>query len=159
MKILSFDQSSTNSGYCLYDTDTSSIIISGAIDKRKIKNTDERVMEMGVAICKKIKELEPDFITIENVQKQSGVSTVILLARLQGFIIGWCYTHKIRVEIMEPAKWRAQLAFSQGPKVKRDELKHQAMDFVKAKFGMDDCSEDECEATCMAVAASKLWGE
>lgn len=159
MKILSFDQSSTNSGYCLYDTSTSTIITSGFIDKHKIKNTDERVMEMGVAICKKIKELEPDFITIEHIQNQSNTATVILLARLQGFIIGWCYTHKIRVEIMEPAKWRSQLSFKQGPKVKRDELKQQAMDYVKKHFGMDDCSEDQNEAICMSVAASKLWGE
>ena len=159
MKILSFDQSSTNSGYCLYDTTAKTIITSGAIDKHKIKNTDERVMEMGVAICKKIKELSPDFVTIEHIQNQSNTATVILLARLQGFIIGWCYTHKIRVEIMEPAKWRSQLSFKQGPKVKRDELKQQAVDYVQGYFGIDDCSVDECEAICMVVAASKLWGE
>ena len=157
MKILSFDQSSTNSGYCLYED--GNIITSGFIDKHKIKNSDERIMEMGVAICKKIKELEADFITIEHIQNQSNTATVILLARLQGFIIGWCYTHKIRVEIMEPAKWRSSLSFKQGPKVKREELKKQAMDYVIKHFGMTDCSEDQCEAICMAVAASKLWGE
>ena len=157
MKILSFDQSSTNSGYCLYED--GKIVTSGFIDKHKIKNSDERVMEMGVAICKKIKEVEPDFVTIENIQNQNSTATVILLARLQGFIIGWCYTHKIRTEILGPSQWRSELKFRQGPKVKRDELKQQAMDFVKEKFGMDDCSVDEAEAICMAVAAIKLWGE
>lgn len=157
MKILSFDQSSTISGYCLYEA--GKIITSGFIDKHKIKNSDERVMEMGVAICKKIKELEPDFVTIEHIQNQNSIKTVILLARLQGFIIGWCYTHKMRIEIMEPAKWRSELAFKQGPRVKREELKQQAMDYVKERFGVDDCPEDQSEAICMSVAASKLWGE
>ena len=61
-------------------------------------------------------------IIIENVQQQSGVSTVILLARLQGFILGFASAHNIPVEILGPSKWRSALGYKQGAGVKRKEL-------------------------------------
>jgi Holliday junction resolvasome RuvABC endonuclease subunit len=118
---------------------------------------------MGLAIYKKIAEVEPNVVIIEGVQQQSGVSTVILLARLHGMILGYCAAHKIRTEILLPSQWRAALKFKQGAKVKREELKKQSMDYVKKNFGLMDCTEDQSEAICIGAAASKLfddtWGE
>lgn len=146
MKILSFDQSSKLSGWSLFTDGQYSC--SGAIDKHKISDTDKRIGEMGVAICNKIEELQPDCVIIENVQAQSGVATVILLARLQGFILGWCYVHDIEVKIIGPSQWRSALNFKQGAGVKRKELKAQSIDYVKDKYGLD-VSEDESEAICI----------
>ena len=146
MKILSFDQSSKLSGWSLFEDNQYSC--SGVIDKHKISDTDKRIGEMGVAICKKIKELNPDCVIIENVQAQSGVSTVILLARLQGFILGWCYVHNIEVKIIGPSQWRSALHFKQGAGVKRKELKTQSIDYVKDKYGLS-LSEDEAESICI----------
>ena len=98
MKVLSFDQSSKKTGVCLFTN--GEYTSSGVIDKHKIADIDTRIGEMGVAICNKINEVRPDIVIIENVQKQSAVSTVIALARLQGFILGWCYVHDIRIEII-----------------------------------------------------------
>lgn len=146
MDILAFDQSSKLSGWSLFKDGKYSC--SGVIDKSKIKDSDMRIKEMGLAICKKIKELKPDCVVIENVQQQAGVSTVILLSRLQGFILGWCYAHGVRIEIIGPSQWRAQLSFKQGAGIKRHELKSQSIEYVKEKYGLD-VSEDEAESICI----------
>ena len=146
MKILAFDQSSKLSGWSLFEDDKYSC--SGVIDKSKIKDSDRRIGEMGLEICKKIQELKPDCVIIENVQQQAGVATVILLSRLQGFILGWCYAHNVRIEIIGPSQWRSTLSFRQGAGVKRKELKVQSIEYVKSNYGLD-VSEDEAESICI----------
>lgn len=151
MRIASFDQSTRCSGFAVFEN--GKYIESGVIDMRKSKlDTGERIGEMGIAICKKIKEIKPDCVIIEDVQAQSGVSTVILLSRLQGFILGWCYVHNIRTEIIKPSEWRSLLHFKQGAGVKRKELKEQGINYIKNKYGLD-LSEDECESICINDAA------
>ena len=146
MNIIAFDQSSKLSGWSLFEDDKYSC--SGVIDKSKIKDSDRRIGEMGLEICKKIQELKPDCVIIENVQQQAGVATVILLSRLQGFILGWCYAHNVRIEIIGPSQWRSTLSFRQGAGVKRKELKVQSIEYVKSNYGLD-VSEDEAESICI----------
>ena len=146
MKILAFDQSSKLSGWSLFEDDKYSC--SGVIDKSKIKDSDRRIGEMGLEICEKIQELKPDCVIIENVQQQAGVATVILLSRLQGFILGWCYAHNVRIEIIGPSQWRSTLSFRQGAGVKRKELKAQSIEYVKSNYRLD-VSEDEAESICI----------
>lgn len=161
MKILAFDQSSTRSGFSIFLD--GQYVESGVIDKHKITDPDKRISEMGLAIFKKIKETEPELVIIENIQNQSNTATVILLARLQGMVLGYCAAHKIRVEILGPSQWRSVLKFKQGAKVKREVLKQQAMDYVNKNFEIEGCTEDQSEAVCIGVAATKLfegeWGE
>lgn len=146
MKILAFDQSSKLSGWSLFEDNKYSC--SGVIDKSKIKDSDRRIGEMGLEICENIQELKPDCVIIENVQQQAGVATVILLSRLQGFILGWCYAHNVRIEIIGPSQWRSTLSFRQGAGVKRKELKAQSIEYVKSNYGLD-VSEDEAESICI----------
>ena len=153
MRILSWDQSSNLSGYCLFDKN---IIKSGVIDKHKIKDSSLRIAEMSKAICEKIDELKPDVVIIENIQNQNSTATVILLARLQGMILGYCYAQGIRTEILGPSKWRSKLKFKQGAGVKRNDLKQQAMDYVFNEFGFE-VDVDQSEAVCIAVAADKTY--
>lgn len=150
MKLLAWDQSSKKSGYCLIED--GKYVQSGIIDKSEIADIDTRIGEMGIAICQQIKELHPDIVIIEDVQNQSSISTVVSLARLQGFILGWCYVKHIRTEIIRPSEWRKVLKFKQGAGVKRQELKKQSMDYIKTKYNMD-LPEDEGEAVCIGDAS------
>ena len=150
VKLLAWDQSSKKSGWSLLED--GKYIESGIIDKHKIVDIDTRIGEMGIAICQQIKELEPDLVVIENIQNQSSISTVVSLARLQGFILGWCYVKHIKTEIIGPSEWRKILEFKQGPGVKRQELKEQSINYVKEKYKID-LSEDEAESLCISNAA------
>lgn len=156
MRILSFDQSSNLSGYCLFD---GKLVTSGVIDKHKIKDSDVRIAEMSKEICAKINELQPELVIIEGIQSQGSVATVILLARLQGMILGYCYANGIRTEILGPSRWRSKLHFKQGAGVKRDALKQQAMDYIAAELLIADIDVDEAEAICIAVAADKMFDD
>lgn len=150
MKLLAWDQSSKKSGWCLFED--GKYVKSGIIDKSKIVDIDTRIGEMGIAICQQTKELQPDIVVIEDIQNQSSISTVVYLARLQGFILGWCYVKHIKTEIVRPSEWRKVLEFKQGAGVKRQELKEQGMNYVKDKYDVN-LSEDECEAMCIADAS------
>lgn len=150
-KVLSMDQSTRVSGYCLFEDDK--YVCSGVVDMSKSKlNTYERSFEMAKALWKIIKEYQPDYLVIENVQQQSGVQTVIVLARLQGMIIGYAEAHGVETHILLPTEWRAELGYAQGPKVKRAELKQQSIDYVKDTYGLD-VSEDEAESIALNDAA------
>ena len=153
-KILSFDQSTKLSAYSWWEDGI--YIESGYIDLHKNKNTTERVKEMGIELCNTINKYRPDTVIIEEVAQQSNAQTLKLLARIQGIIIGFCAAHNIDTYIIEPSKWRSALHFKIGAGVKREELKSQAIKYVKDTYGLDLC-EDECEATCIGEAAHKIY--
>lgn len=155
MKLLSYDQSTRVTGWSLFED--SRYVKSGVIDLHKITDTDERSKQMGLEICRIIEECKPDEMVIEEVAMQSNVNTLKKLARIQGMAIGFATAHNIPTHILEPSKWRAALNFTQGPKVKREELKQQSRDFVKNILGLNIKSEDENEAIAINEAAHRIF--
>ena len=156
MKVLSLDQSTRCSGWCCFEN--GQYVISGVIDMSKSKlETDKRSFEMAKEIWKIINKYKPQFIILEGVQQQSNPSTMIILARLAGMIIGYAEAHNVHTYILLPSQWRKVLGYSQGAKVKRQELKQQSLDYVKKNLGLD-FSEDEAEAIAEGIAAHKIFG-
>lgn len=156
MRVLAFDQSTRVTGYSIFDD--GNYVDSGVIDLHKIKDTDERSKQMAVEICRTIKDNKPHCVIIEEVQQQSNVLTVIKLARIQGVAIGFCAAHNIELHILTPTRWRSALSYRQGPKVKREELKEQSLNFVKRELGLSIGSEDENEACAINIAAHRIYG-
>ena len=156
MKVISMDQSTRVSGWSYFED--SEYITSGVIDMSKSKlNTDERSFEMAKELWKVIKKYKPEHLILEDTQQQNGnVKTVITLARLAGMVVGYAEAHGVKTHIVLPSKWRAALSYNQGPKVKRQELKQQSIDYVKENFGLER-PEDECEAIVIGVAAHKIF--
>jgi Holliday junction resolvasome RuvABC endonuclease subunit len=137
--------------------DNGEYICSGIVDLNKSKlPTYERSFEMAKRLWKVLEEYKPDHLVIEDTQQQNNVKTVIILARLQGMLIGYAEAHGIKVHILLPSQWRAALGYTQGPKVKREALKQQSIDYVKNNFELD-LPEDQAEATCIAEAAHKIY--
>ena len=153
-KILAFDQSTKISAYSVFIDNE--YIECGCIDLHKIKDTSERIRAMGVELGKVIEKYSPDKVVIEEVAQQSNPLTLKLLARIQGVIIGFCAAHNIETYIIEPSKWRSTLHFKIGAGVKREELKAQAIKYVKDIYGLE-ATEDECEAICINEAAHKIF--
>lgn len=155
MKVISFDQSTRVSGWCLFQD--GQYVCSGVIDLSKSGlETDKRSFEMARKLWEILGKYNPDHLIIEDTQQQNNIKTVITLARLQGMIIGYAEAHKIKVHILLPSAWRKALNYSQGPKVKRAELKKQSADYVKEKYGFN-LSEDENEAIAINDAAHKIY--
>lgn len=155
MRVVSMDQSTRMSGFCCFDDGR--YVESGVVDMSKSKlETDKRSFEMAKALWKVLKKYKPDYLVLEDTQQQNNVKTVITLARLQGMIIGYAEAHGVEVHILLPSQWRAALGYSQGPNVKRAELKQQSIDYVKEHFGFNK-TEDECEAIAEGVAAHRIF--
>lgn len=156
MRVLAMDQSTRCSGWSYFEDDK--YVASGIIDMSKSTlETDERSFEMAKSLWKIMKQYKPEHLIIENVQQQTSPKVLIILARLQGMIIGYAEAHKVKVHILLPSQWRAELKYTQGAKVKRAELKQQSIDYVKEKYNLD-VPEDECEAIALNDAARKKLG-
>ena len=155
MRVLSCDQATRVSGYCVFQD--GEYFCSGSIDMSKSTlETDKRSFEMAKEIWQLIKKYKPDHLIIEDVQQQSNPKTMVVLARLSGIIIGYAEAHNVQVHILLPSQWRKILGYSQGAKVKRQELKQQSSDYVKDTYDFE-LSEDECEAICINEAAHKIY--
>lgn len=155
MVVVSFDQSTRCSGYTVFEN--GEYLCSGLVDLSKSKlDTDKRSFEMAKRLWKILKEHQPEHLIIENVQQMSSVQTVIILARLQGMIIGYAEAHNIEVHILQPSQWRSALGYQQGPKVKRAELKQQSIDYAKENYGLD-LPEDTAESLCINAAAHIIY--
>lgn len=147
IKIIAFDQALGKTGVCTIDGDT---VYHSLIDLSKTKDVLERSTMMRQMIQSRIKNNHPDLVVIEDVALQSSPKTLIQLAQLQGAIMGVCELNNIPYEIIKPSEWRKILGFKQG-RVKRAELKQQAIDYVKTYYG-EDVSSDEADAMCIATA-------
>ena len=153
---MSVDQATRITGYGFFQD--GQYIESGIIDMSKSKlETSERSFEMAKAIWKLIKHYKPDYLILEDVQlQQNNAKTMLTLARLQGMVIGYAEAHKVKVHVVSPSAWRAQLKYAQGPKVKRAELKQQSLNYVKEHLKLE-LPEDQAEACCIGIAAHKIF--
>ena len=116
-----------------------------------MKDTHERVHEMIKRIHNQIVESKADYVVFEDVSLQTNVSTLILLAQIQGAIISTCVMNNICYDVYKPTFWRSKLGFKQSRNIKRPELKQQAKDYVYNKYGLT-LKEDLCDAICIGEA-------
>lgn len=155
IQILALDQSSKRTGFAIFKD--KKYKKSGLIDfDIKTLTSEERFNNMCKAICDLIDKTKPELVVMEDVAFQNNAAALIMLARLQGVIIAKCLFGKIELYIYSPSTWRKDLGFNQGKGIKRNELKAQAIQYVKDVFGID-AEEDICEAICIGSAFTKTY--
>lgn len=148
MKILALDQASEKTGIAYFEN--SDLKDYGLINMSKVHG-DQRMSAMVLEIYKIIDEVAPEVVVLEDVAFQKNAASLILLARIQGAIIGYCLNKDIKTVIYKSSSWRKMLGFDQGKNVKRPALKKQAFDFVKEHYGLR-VAEDEADAICIGCA-------
>ena len=152
MKILSFDQASAKTGFALYED---GVLKDHGVIAVKEKEAKIKLNIMFSEIAEKIEENSPDLVVIEGVALQKSAYSVIMLAQLQGMIIGYCIKTGIKISVVGTTSWRKVLCFRQGPKVERKELKTQAKELALRLVAKDKkVTEDEADAICIGYAAS-----
>lgn len=109
---------------------------------------------MGMEIYKKITEMSPDMIAIEDVSLQNpNVKTIVQLARLQGMIMqSVSLLGDIPIEIYSPSSWRKLVGIQTGRGVKRTELKSAAIQLVADLYDIN-VSDDIADAILLGKAA------
>lgn len=154
MRILAFDQSTKMTGWAVLED--GKLLRYGHISEADVDSPAERIRDMFIQIADKIEEDMPDLVVIEAVQHQANAKTMLMLSQLQGMCIGAAYQKDLAVYSPLPVEWRKILNYKQGAHMKRAELKQQSIDYVHTHFDIV-ATEDECEAICIGVAASKKY--
>lgn len=147
MKVLSLDASTNKTGVALFKDNQ--YITHILIDKHKIKNTMERVSAMMTDICNVLNKYQPDKVIMEESMMTTNISTVKLLSYIAGSVISWCAQNNVEFKFMLPSEWRKKVGLRQSKKIKREELKQEAMNAVKELYGLD-VTDDEAEAILIA---------
>ena len=127
------------------------------IDHHTYKDSKGRFINMCFDIRDLLRKHQPDHVVIEDIMYMRSVQAVILLARLQGIIMGYCDMLNIPYTVYLPSQWRKVLGFKQG-RVTRENLKQQAIDLIRDTYNLS-VQTDEADALCIAMAHLKNMEE
>ena len=167
-RILALDAATSITGYSIYDNKV--LVGYGTFKTNSSYEAPERINQVKNWLKAAIKEWEPDFIGIENIQLQKygakatdvQVKTFQTLANLQGVLLDIIFEANVKHDIVYPSEWRSYCGINDGD-THRDAKKKAAQ--AKAKIWYDiDCTEDEADAICIGkYFCGKVnrvsWGE
>ncbi|MGX7099571.1 crossover junction endodeoxyribonuclease RuvC [Globicatella sanguinis] len=153
VKVIAFDQSTTATGYCIMDYETSEIIESGVYEPTGATNVRIRkTVKKCMRLCA---EHQPTFVFIEGIQIQQNPKVYEILAKLQG-TLEICLEEKgYIVNVVKSSEWRNRVGIK---RIGRKNLKQDAMDMVEEIYHIKP-SEDECEAILFARAFTAIVEE
>ena len=148
LNLIAFDQSTTATGWCIMDQETSEIIRYGVI--KPVGETNHRIRETVKKCIYLCDHFQTTFVFIEGIQIQKNPKVYEILAKLQG-TLEICLEEKgYIVNVVKAPEWRKRV----GTKNKNRALvKQEAINLVDTIYQIQP-SEDECEAILFARAFS-----
>ena len=169
-RILGLDAATGITGYSIYDDKV--LVGFGTFKTSSTLPAVERINQVKNWLKAALKEWEPDFIGIENIQLQKygnrdtdvQVKTFQTLANLQGVLLDVIFEACIDSELVRSSEWRSYCGINDGD-THRETKKKAAQAKVKIWYDLN-CTEDEADAICIGkyfcgkLKASKIkWGE
>lgn len=125
------------------------------IDLHKVKNSAERISKMMLAICGYLAEHKIDKIMMEESMMTNNIVTVKMLSNIAGAVMYYAVSHGIEFELTLPTHWRKKIGLSQSKKIKRDELKAEAIAAVQYEYRLN-VTDDEAESLLIARSGFDL---
>ena len=152
-RILALDAATGITGYAIYDDRV--LVGFGTYKTSSSLPATERINQVKNWLKAALKEWEPDFIGLENIQLQKygvkaadvQVRTFQTLANLQGVILDTIFEACIDSDLVYPSEWRSYCGINDGDQ-HRDAKKKQAQIKVQTWYDMN-CTEDEADAICI----------
>ena len=148
LKLISFDQSTTRSGYCVMELGTARIIESGVIIPNKNDETIDRIIYTIKRCLNLVRTHDVAFVFIEGVQVQRNPRVYEVLAKLAGSLEIMLYESGYLVNVVKASEWRKRVGIKSR---KRADVKLEAINMVKELYDLE-ATEDECEAILFARA-------
>ena len=149
MKIVGIDMSSQRTGIALFEDNQ--YVEHVLIDLHKIKDTNERIRKMMKDIKQQLNRYKPDVIVMEECLMTNNIKTVKVLSYIAGTIISWADENNTIFKFQLPTAWRKKVGIMQNQHIKREQLKQEAIEMVKEKFGLD-VTDDEAESILLAYS-------
>lgn len=148
-RLITIDSSTNKSGIAIFDNGIyqSNLLL----DFGKDKKMDSRFEKMSLELIKTLNINNPDIIYIEETVVLRNAQTQRFLTRLQGVVYGWCIQNECEFNTIRPTEFRKELNFKQGKNIKREQLKEQAIEYVKNKFNLE-VNDDIADAICIGEA-------
>ena len=126
------------------------------IDLHKEKDAMKRIKGMMIQISEMLDKYQLDKVYMEkSICKGGNVDTTQKLSYLAGGIMFYCVQNDIEFVNPLPPEWRKKIGLRQSSKVKREELKAEAIYAVKKEYGLD-VNDDVSEAILLARSAFDL---
>ena len=169
-RVLALDAATTITGYSIYDN--RELVSYGTYIVDSTLSTEERINSVKLWLSAALKEWEPDFVGIENIQLQKfgpsasqvQVKTFQVLANLQGVLIDTIFEASIDHGLVYSSEWRKYCGINEGEQ-HRENKKKLAQEKVKLWYNQN-CTQDEADAICIGKYFSHLlkntksnWGE
>lgn len=167
-RILALDAATNVTGYAIYDDKV--LVGFGTFKTTASLPATERINQVKNWLKAALKEWQPNFVGIENIQLQKygnkatdvQVKTFQTLANLQGVILDTIFEACVDHDLVYPSEWRSYCGINDGDQ-HRDPKKKQAQAKVKIWYNMN-CTEDESDAICIGkYFCGKIkksnWGE
>ena len=166
-RILALDAATGTTGYAIYDNHE--LVSYGIFKTDSLQDAPARINQVKKWLQNAIKNWEPDFVGIENIQLQKygaaanqvQVKTFQTLANLQGVLVDTLFEQCVDYDLVYSNEWRKYCGISDGD-AHRENKKKAAQDKVKLWYNQD-CTQDEADAICIGkYFCSKLkrtWGE
>lgn len=149
MKILAIDQSTSKSGYAVFNNGQ---LCEWGIVRPSKKLDENNLKSMFLKLIELIEEKQPEKIVIEDVYLKYGktfnVQTHKTLANLQGMLIAYFMLHQIEYDIIHPMTWKYKVVG------KKKISKEETQSFVKKKYSIE-FKEDEADAICIGLYCLK----
>ncbi len=150
-RILALDAATKVTGYAIYDNDN--LVFYGTFKVDETLETTERINIVKKWLEDVIKNYQPNFIGIENVQLQSfggkgnfQVELYRVLANLQGVLVDTIFENKIDYALAYATEWRRYCGVGEGKG--RENKKKQAQEKVALWYNKN-CTQDEADAICL----------
>ena len=169
MKIVGIDASTNKTGVSVFID--GEYVTHKLIDCHKEKDAMKRIPMMASQICKYLDDIgDINVIIMEKAMMKAGnADTLQKLSNLAGTIMLYAHQHGIEFRHPMPSEWRKLIGLTQGAKVKREVLKHEAILAVEREYGLK-VSDDEAESILVARSGFDLpkievsaeeayWGE
>lgn len=150
--IVALDESTKSTGYAIFNN--KELIRYGAIQETS-KNVLERVDNILNEIKNILDKYKPNIVIIENVQITMSAPTAKTLMGLQFAIELLCYKEGIECTSYRTAHWRKVLGLSNSPKLKREDKKQEALDYVQNKYNIKENIDDISDAICIGESYIK----
>lgn len=154
MIVAGIDGSTTKSGITIMKD--SELVTYTLIDLSKEKKDPiKRILHMQLEICKFLDQYDVDVIQMEKAFTKANIDTTIKLANLTGGIMLYSAQNDIEFFNPLPSEWRAKIGIQQSNKIKRKELKAEAIEAVKQEYGIE-VNDDVAESILLARSAFNL---
>lgn len=150
---MGLDTSSRCSGFSVYKN--GKLADYGCIDYTKFKGgTEARRDAMCLSLLRKLNEVNPDIVAIEEDVIGSSTTTR-LLSMIIGVVYAWCLAKNRDFEMIQPSVWRGTVQDRDNPyPKKREDVKEWDKQRAQELFGITD-NDDVCDAVLLGYALIK----